>query len=166
MPITFVPQRGQILISDFDKGRVSPEMPKTRRVVIVSPRSYNQRHGAGPGRCLVVPLSASPPKDLTPADVEIPVGSYATITETVWAICSALASHSHARLDRVSIHGRFVSQSFTDADMARIELGLMHALGMAPPQPESEAQPVTAETPEQAPETQPIPIDPDEQGLS
>jgi hypothetical protein len=73
MPITFVPERGRILICDYDLARIAPEMDKERRVVVVSPRSYNQRHGASAGRCIVVPFSATNPgRFLTPADVPFP----------------------------------------------------------------------------------------------
>ena len=52
--IAFVPQRGQILICDFDvAGVVPPEMRKTRRVVVVSPRAHNHRHGTRPGPAAV-----------------------------------------------------------------------------------------------------------------
>ncbi|MCW6510963.1 type II toxin-antitoxin system PemK/MazF family toxin [Lichenifustis flavocetrariae] len=69
MPISFVPQRGQILMCDFDMaGVVPPEMRKKRRVVVISPRSHNRRHGAKPGRCIVAPFSASEPPMPTPAE--------------------------------------------------------------------------------------------------
>ena len=88
---------------DFDMaGMVPPEMRKTRRVVVISPRSHNRRHGAKAGRCIVVPFSASEPPLATPAEVQFPVGAYRSLTVVTWAICSALASVSHARLDRVA----------------------------------------------------------------
>jgi uncharacterized protein YifN (PemK superfamily) len=71
MAIPFVPPRRRILICDFDVARVSPEIDKERRVVIISPRSYNKRHGTGPGRCLVIPFSATEPHKITPAHVTL-----------------------------------------------------------------------------------------------
>ena len=131
MPITFVPQRGQILICDFDMaGVVPPEMRTVRRVIVTSPRAHNRRHGAKPGRCLVVPLSASPPTVVTTAEVPFPAGAYASLTVPTWAICGALASVSHARLDRVAVGRSFLSEQLTSVDLARVEDGLRHALGL------------------------------------
>jgi uncharacterized protein YifN (PemK superfamily) len=71
--INFVPERGRILLCDYTLGRVPPEMDKVRRIVVISPRSYNNRHGAEPGRCLVVPFTATDPgQHLTMADVLFP----------------------------------------------------------------------------------------------
>jgi uncharacterized protein YifN (PemK superfamily) len=130
MAINFVPERGRVLICDYDIARVSPEIDKVRRAVVVSPRSYNHRHGAGPGRCLVVPFSATKPYAVTPADVHFPVANYETLTVETWAVCSAVMSSSHSRLTRVFVgHGRYSEEVITSADMTRIEEGLKHALG-------------------------------------
>ena len=129
--ITFVPQRGQLLICDFDMaGVVPPEMRKMRRVVVISPRSHNHRHGAKPGRCLVVPFSATPPAIVTPAEVAFPAGPYRSLTVPTWAICSAAASVSHARLDRVAIGRGFASEHLSEADLSRVGAGLRHAFGL------------------------------------
>ena len=130
--IPFVPQRGQILICDFDMaGVVPPEMRKRRRVVVVSPRSHNRRHGERPGRCLVVPFSASMPTVLTAAEVPFSADGYRSLTVPTWAICSAVESVSHARLDRVAFGRMFISEKLAEADILRLEAGLGHALGLA-----------------------------------
>ena len=135
MPINFVPERGRILMCDYDMARVPPEMEKVRRVVVISPRSYNHRHGSGPGRCLVVPFSATnPDRHLTRADIPFDVLSYECLTVETWAICSAVMSVSHKRLDRVSIRQRngpprFSVEALRPTDMARVEAGLRHAMG-------------------------------------
>ena len=130
MAINFVPERGRILICDYDMARVSPEIDKVRRAVIVSPRSYNHRHGAGPGRCLVVPFSATAPHNATPADVVFPAGKYETLTVPTWAVCSSVMSASHSRLTRVFIgHGNYSEEVLSAEDLARIDAGLKHALG-------------------------------------
>ena len=130
--ITFVPQRGQILICDFDMaGVVPPEMRKRRRVVVVSPRSHNRRHGERPGRCLVVPFSASMPTVLTAVEVPFSADVYRSLTVPTWAICSAVESVSHARLDRVASGAVFLSERLTEDDMLRVATGLHHALGLA-----------------------------------
>jgi uncharacterized protein YifN (PemK superfamily) len=138
MTINFVPERGRILMCNYDMARVPPEMEKVRRVVVISPRSYNERHGHRPGRCIVVPLSATNPGwRLTPADVAFDAVSYECLTLDTWAICSAVMSVSHDRLDRVPVRRphmapRFSAELLKPADMTRIEKGLRHALGTVP----------------------------------
>jgi uncharacterized protein YifN (PemK superfamily) len=135
LSINFVPERGRILMCDYDMARVPPEMEKVRRIVVVSPRSYNHKHGSKPGRCLVIPFSATDPaRYLTPADVPFDSITYRCLTVETWAICSAIMSVSHDRLDRVPIrrhHGPpiYSTEVLSSADMARIESGLQHALG-------------------------------------
>ena len=130
--IAFAPRRGMILMCDFDMaGIVPPEMRKKRRVVVVSPSSYNRRHGTGPGRCLVVPFSASEPPVLTAADIPFPAGVYRSLTVPTWAICSAMGSVSHARLDRVAAGSSFISESLSEVDMRMVEDGIRHAAGLA-----------------------------------
>lgn len=130
MPISFVPRRGLILICDYDIARVHPEMNKRRRVVVVSPRSYNRRHGEGPGRCLVVPFSATEPRFLTPSMVPFPVGTYRSLTRASWAICDSIMAVSHDRLDRVWMGPRrSLDEYVSNEDMRRLELAMGHAIG-------------------------------------
>lgn len=130
MPIRFVPQRGLILICDYDVARVHPEMNKRRRVVVVSPRSYNRRHGEGPGRCLVVPFSASEPRFLTPSVVPFPLQSYRSLSKVSWAICDSIMAVSHDRLDRVwSGPGQSLDERISEVDMRRLEVAIAHAVG-------------------------------------
>lgn len=131
MPITIVPPRGRLFICHFGLGSpVPPEMRKSRRAVVVSPRSYNRRHGHGPGRCLVVPLSASEPRFVTLAHVPFPAGVYASLTVPTWAACDVVTSVSHDRLDRVAVAGALIDESLTATDLARLDAGLRHALGL------------------------------------
>jgi len=127
---------------DYDMARVPPEMEKVRRCVVVSPRSYNRRHGTQPGRCLVVPFSATDPaRHMTPADVPFAANVYECLTVETWAICPAVMSVSHDRLDRVWVKRPWKgprwlksgpsAEILTPADMARIEEGLRHAMGTA-----------------------------------
>jgi len=106
-------------------------MDKLRRVAVVSPRSYNDRHGAGPDRCIVVPFTATNPSNfLTPADVPFPAGTYQCLSVNTWAICSAVMSVSHDRLDRVHIGTTYAREVLSASDMDRIEIGLRHAFGI------------------------------------
>ena len=131
MPIIFVPSRQEILICDFDlTGHVPPEIRKTRRVVVVSPRSQNHRHGRNYGRCIVVPFSQTEPPKLSPADVYFRPGSYESLDGETWCTCGIVMAVSHARLNRVSKGGKFLTEKVSDGDMARIEAGLRSSLGM------------------------------------
>lgn len=130
MPITFVPQRGQILMCDFDMARVPPEMRKVRRAVVVSRRAYNRRHGSRPGTCTVVPISASQPQDGLPSDVSLAPGIYRSLQVPTWAICSHIDTVSHDRLDRVAYRSGFLSEHMSPADMARIEAALRQVQGL------------------------------------
>ena len=124
--INFTPERGHLLICDFDMANVPPEMRKKRRVAVVSPRSYNRG-----GRCLVVPFSATAPRDPSPATISFEVGRYRSLTVQTWAICDALSHVSHTRLDRVKTGREFLSELLSESDILRLEVGLRHALGMA-----------------------------------
>lgn len=131
MAIYFVPPRGRILICDFDMACVPPEMAKVRRAVVVSPRSYNRRHGNGPGRCLVVPFSSNAPLQEKPCYVPFADDIYLSLTETTWAYCDVVASVSHSRLSPVRAHGADLNEDLSSDDMDRIEVGLRHAVGIA-----------------------------------
>jgi uncharacterized protein YifN (PemK superfamily) len=131
MPIAFVPIRRQILICDFEYGRIDPSMGKIRRALVVSPRSYNRRHGMGPGRCIVGPFSATPPPELTPAHVPFAADVYPSLSEMTWAVCDCIRSVSHDRLDRVNVGGNYLSEMISEEDMTRVESGMRHAIGIA-----------------------------------
>lgn len=133
MPIQHVPPRGEILICDFDlTGHVPPEIRKTRRVVVVSPRSQNHRHGQNPGRCVVVPFSQTAPPRPSPADVSFPQGSYESLDGETWCTCGVVMAVSHTRLNRVRKGSNALADKVSPGDMARIEAGLRSALGMLP----------------------------------
>lgn len=128
--INFVPERGRILICNFDMARVAPENAKKRRVAVLSPRSYNERHGANPGRCVVVPFSVTKPPVLRLSDVRFLAGPYKALTEDTWATCDSVMAVSHARLDRVYIgHAKYSEEVLSEADLKKIEAGLRHAFG-------------------------------------
>lgn len=106
-------------------------MTKERRVVIISPRSYNRRHGWGPGRCLVIPFSATPPPDVTPAHVPFADNVYRCLTEPTWALCDVISSVSHDRLNNVQVAGVNQMEDISAPDLERIAVGIRHALSIA-----------------------------------
>jgi uncharacterized protein YifN (PemK superfamily) len=129
--IPFVPLRGHILICDFEYGRIEPSLGKERRVVVVSPRSYNHRFGFGPGRCLVVPFSVTEIGE-KPAHIAFKANAYRSLTLDTWALCDCVRSVSHQRLNRVRIGGENLNEIMSKVDLARVDEGLRHALGLVP----------------------------------
>lgn len=116
---------------DFDMATVPPEMRKVRRVIVVSPKAYNKRPGMStPGKCIVVPLSATEPRVVQPSHVPFPENRYPSLTKPTWAICEMVAHVSHARLDRVASGRTFISETISSDDMALIEGALRHAMGL------------------------------------
>lgn len=122
--INFTPERGQILLCDYDMAHVAPEMTKKRRVVVVSPRSYNRA-----GRCVVVPFSATQPHNIEASHLPFDTGIYRALTVQTWAICDTISHVSCARLNRVKVGQTFLREFLLPVDMGRIEQGLRHALG-------------------------------------
>ena len=127
MPITFVPDAGDVLMCDFN-GFVAPEMTKLRKVVILSPRSRI----SFPGTYLVVPLSKTPPVPLEPCHCEFRPRSYDFLdpVESVWAKANMMTCVATVRLDRLKLHGRFSAARIRREDLARIRLAVLHTLGM------------------------------------
>ena len=132
MAIYFAPQRGAILICDFDMARVSPEMNKPRQVVVVSTTALNHRHAKAPGTCVVVPFSTVPPNSDGDEEVFIGSGSYWSLPEDSWARCKLVDTVSHDRLDLLLRRGRRMRSEFiSSTDMIRIEEGIRVALGIS-----------------------------------
>lgn len=129
MTITFAPSRGRILMCDYDLATVPPEMRKLRRVAVVSPDSFNHRHGRGPGKAIVVPFSATPPRRPVASHVPFDATTYRSLTVPTWAIGEAIAHVSHDRLDRVFASGRFLNEHLSSADLDRIVAAVRHAIG-------------------------------------
>jgi uncharacterized protein YifN (PemK superfamily) len=123
--ISFVPERGHILLCDFDMANVPPEMRKKRRIVVVSPRSHNRAR-----RCVVVPFSATEPYEMTSAYVPFDAGLYRSLSIPTWAICDAVSHVSFDRLDRVRIGREFLTEIMESRDLKRVTAGLQHALGI------------------------------------
>lgn len=125
MPLLGYPKTGQILMCDFDRGSVPPEMVKRRPVVVVSPSESHSRK-----LCTVIPLSSTPP---TPAKAwhyalqESPLVSIMGNAQT-WAKCDMIYTVSFDRLDkphRRTRNGReYVSLKLSPADMAGVIAGV------------------------------------------
>ena len=56
LPLYHHPKHGDVLLCDFTRGFVAPEMLKVRKVVVISPTSTHDRQ-----LCTVVPISSTAP---------------------------------------------------------------------------------------------------------
>lgn len=129
MTLTFIPDPATVLICDYTTGFMVPEMVKKRRVVIISPKAYNNR-----GLCTVVPISTTPPEVEQPHHVKFGAGSYFFLSQDTdcWAKCDLQAAVSIKRLDRIRIHSQFHAPRISQNDLTRIRHGVMHVIGVQP----------------------------------
>jgi mRNA interferase MazF len=128
MPLTIVPDAGDVLICDFNTGFKPPEMVKVRRVVVLSPRSRTKF----PETYIVVPTSKTPPLTAMGCHCKFPPRSYEFFDpiESVWAKADLVTCVAHHRLDRVKINGRYSRAVIRRDDLQRVRRAVLHALGM------------------------------------
>lgn len=99
MALNFRPTPGQVLLCDFSRGFIAPEMLKTRPVVVISPQAPH-----GHRLCTIVPLSTSAPAQqrgchhLLSAD---PCPGFSQQHNGVWAKCDMIYTVSFDRLNRL-----------------------------------------------------------------
>ena len=124
MPINFLPKRGQILMCDYTKKFIEPEMQKVRHCVVVSPERRT-------GSCLVVPLSTVPPQNVQLYHYKIPRGVYPCLEcgTDVWVKGDMLTHASFARLDRPKENGRFASVHLRTVHLEAVVNAVLAAIG-------------------------------------
>jgi mRNA interferase MazF len=118
MPISFAPDRGQIVMCDFSSGFIRPEMQKVRHCIVISP---NRRTGT----CVIVPLSTAAPNPPQAYHYKIPRHVYPCLEcgVDVWAKGDMVTHASFGRLDRPKENGMYASRKLNDADLE----GVVHA---------------------------------------
>jgi mRNA interferase MazF len=128
MPLTIVPDAGDVLICDFNTGFKPPEMVKVRRVVVLSPRSRTKF----PETFIVVPISKTPPMTAMGCHCRFAPRSYEFFDpiEAVWAKADLVTCVAHHRLDRLKINGRYSRAVIRRDDLQRVRKAVLHALGM------------------------------------
>ncbi|WP_066018789.1 type II toxin-antitoxin system PemK/MazF family toxin [Endozoicomonas atrinae] len=134
MALKFHPQIGQVVICDFNKTFVPPEMVKRRPAVVISPRMR-----ARSNLCTVVPLSTSEPKSYQ--DYHHPL----TITPPLprpynagfhWVKGDMLYTVSFDRLslpfDGKDYSGKrkYVTHIIDKEDLIKIQKCILHGLGL------------------------------------
>ncbi len=97
LPQHFYPKRGHVLLCDFSRGFVEPEMIKRRPVVVVSPSDTHSRR-----LCTVIPLSTTEPSPVKPWHYALKSNPNPLETSDVqvWAKCDMLYTVSFDRLDK------------------------------------------------------------------
>jgi uncharacterized protein YifN (PemK superfamily) len=128
VPITFVPDAGDVLMCDF-AGFQPPEMTKTRRVVVMSPRSRTHF----PSTYIVVPISKTTPAPAEKWHWEFRPHSYQFFdpVESVWALADMVTCVASHRLDRLRMNGRSFRAQIRKDDLQAIRKAVLAALGMS-----------------------------------
>ncbi|HEY0383884.1 MAG TPA: type II toxin-antitoxin system PemK/MazF family toxin [Candidatus Elarobacter sp.] len=124
--LRFFPGPGMILMCDFS-GYVLPEIVKTRRVVVVSPKRLFQ--SLWDVTLVVVPLSEIEPRPLGPWHHCIPSGRYRGVA-TCWAKADLLAHVSLARLNRIYYERDRIVPVVYDGDLQAIRAAAAAAIGI------------------------------------
>jgi uncharacterized protein YifN (PemK superfamily) len=127
VPLTIVPDAGDVLMCNFEDLR-SPEMTKTRRVIVLSPRARSYF----PDTFLVVPVSKTPPSPPLRHHCEFKPRAYDFFdpVESVWALANMLTCVKKTRLDRIRINNRFTGACLRKADLLAVRKAVLCALGM------------------------------------
>ncbi|MGA4551206.1 type II toxin-antitoxin system PemK/MazF family toxin [Methylorubrum aminovorans] len=125
-PVPHAPSPGRVVMCDFTY-LVKPEMQKERRAIVVSSRSA----GAA-GRCTVVPVSKSPPRENNTHHFRFEPGTYPFFhqTDPVWAVCDHIYTVSLVRLWQVNVNRRPALPSISPAELAGIRALLGTVLGL------------------------------------
>ncbi len=124
MPINFLPKRGQILMCDYTKGFIEPEMQKVRHCIVISPERRT-------GLCLVVPLSTVPPQTPQAFHYKLPRGIYPCLEcgTDVWVKGDMLTHACFARLDRPKENGRFATVHLRSVHLDAVVNTVLAAIG-------------------------------------
>ncbi|MGE7414129.1 type II toxin-antitoxin system PemK/MazF family toxin [Methylobacterium tarhaniae] len=115
-PVIHPPSPGRVVMCDFTH-LVKPEMIKERRAIVISSRSQSIS-----GRCTVVPVSKSPPRNDNPSYFKFEPGTYAFFhkTDPVWAVCDHVYTVSLTRLWMVNVNRRPEMPSIAAAELSGI----------------------------------------------
>lgn len=96
MSLYYLPSQGDVLVCDFTRGFVAPEMVKVRKVVVISQLSRHRRR-----LCTVVPISATAPdvhQDWHHILYQNPIPSDGL--KQLWVKCDMIYTVSFDRLDK------------------------------------------------------------------
>ncbi|MAZ02534.1 MAG: hypothetical protein CMN56_05290 [Sneathiella sp.] len=134
MALHIHPAQGTIVICDFNRSFIPPEMVKRRPVVVISPR-FRERADL----CTVVPLSTSIPDPIMPYHCELDIGTPLPepfIETRMWVKADLVVTVALQRLimpflgKEPSGKRIYDTRIITPDDLARIQNCVRHALGI------------------------------------
>ena len=133
MTLQFHPKIGAILVCDFSKGFVAPEMVKRRPVIVISP-PISQRHRL----CTIIPLSTKIPETIRPYHVDLGNLNLPRPFDIGpnWAKCDMIYSVSFDRLElfrkRNAIDGKREYDEFfiSSENLKKIRAGFLISVGL------------------------------------
>ncbi|PSC02843.1 hypothetical protein SLNSH_21840 [Alsobacter soli] len=120
------PRAGRVVMCDFTHLS-RPEMQKERRAIIVSSTS------SSPGRCTVVPVSMTPPRDREdPHFHKFEPGAYPFFhsSNPVWACCDHVYTVGIQRLWQINIRHRAEVPSLSAQDLSSVRALVRNHLGL------------------------------------
>lgn len=129
MPLNFHPSPGALLMCDFRRGFMVPEMTKMRPVVVISPRRRRSS-----GLFTVVPLSTQAPNPvepfhhlMDPRSVPVELGPRQS-----WAKCDMLYTVSLKRLSQVKGSAGYLTPQpqVLQEDLEAVRRGVLLGLGV------------------------------------
>ncbi|GAC1421589.1 MAG: type II toxin-antitoxin system PemK/MazF family toxin [Candidatus Velthaea sp.] len=127
LPPGIFPEQRDVWMCDY-AGYEVPEMVKTRRVIIVSPRNSGARVA------LVVPVSTSGPGVESPVHVRLPGrASYPCFSgvDEVWAKCDLVSHVRFARLSRVRVNDREIhTVKISPTHFKQVQEALLRSFGL------------------------------------
>lgn len=132
MSINFHPQRGSILMCDFDQGFKTPEMVKTRPVLVISPPIKLR-----PNLCTIVALSTTKPEPVMGYHIEITLKTPlpAPFKSTVWVkgdMVNAVGFHrlNLIRTGRVKGQRQYYFDVLEKDQLNQVEICILNALNL------------------------------------
>lgn len=134
MPLSYYPPAGEVVLCRYPQDVISPEIGKTRPVVVVGPRL--RRRG---GLATIVPLSTTGPNPVEPYHVliRLPQPLPAPFdSPDMWAKCDLLSSVALDRLDRFKVKGsrhggprRFTTGRVSAEQLVALRAAVIQGLG-------------------------------------
>ncbi len=133
MPVSHPPKLGAVVLCDFSKGFVPPEMVKRRPAIVISPKISVRA-----GLCTVVPISTEVPRVILAYHVELTGLDLPPPWDTGpnWVKADMVYAVSLSRIDlfrRRSEHGGkriYDEKTLSPEDLLKVRKAVLCGLGM------------------------------------
>ncbi len=125
--LKFQPKPGQLLACHFGLGFQTPEIVKTRPVLVISPKPKDNSK-----LCTVVPISSQAPRTIRPFHYKLPEGVVpGGKYEDAWIKGDLVQTVGLHRLDRFKLGFRhYESLQVSDEVLKEVRRCVLHATGM------------------------------------